>query len=156
MIYRQIWKFYFQLSYPFVAKYVWNLTLLFFSHVRRAKITEITVEVTKMQKEIDQYSQENTTYLTYEKRLACISRKHNLPHIWEKVRDCISWNQQGIGSLSWTLLHMISYFSHYQICSYQQRQIWLHHCEWWHWLLHLCGTSFKVFVSQLFEDCSHM
>lgn len=34
----------------------------------RAKITELAAEIAKMQKEVDQFNQENATFLTYEKR----------------------------------------------------------------------------------------
>lgn len=34
----------------------------------RAKITELAAEIAKMQKEVDQFDQENATFLTYEKR----------------------------------------------------------------------------------------
>ena len=34
----------------------------------RAKVSELTTEITRMQKEIEKYSQENETYLSYEKR----------------------------------------------------------------------------------------
>ena len=34
----------------------------------RAKITDLATEISRMQKEVDQFNQENATFLTYEKR----------------------------------------------------------------------------------------
>lgn len=34
----------------------------------RAKITDLAIEISRMQKEVDQFNQENATFLTYEKR----------------------------------------------------------------------------------------
>lgn len=34
----------------------------------RAKITDLGAEISKLQKEIDSFNQENSTFLTYEKR----------------------------------------------------------------------------------------
>ena len=34
----------------------------------RAKITDLATEISKMQKEIDTFNQENSTFLNYEKR----------------------------------------------------------------------------------------
>ncbi|KAK3716751.1 hypothetical protein QZH41_018232, partial [Actinostola sp. cb2023] len=34
----------------------------------RAKMTELNIEITKLRKEVDQYNQENSTYLSYEKK----------------------------------------------------------------------------------------
>lgn len=36
--------------------------------VNRSKITELTTETSKLHKEIENYNQENSVYLSYEKR----------------------------------------------------------------------------------------
>ena len=46
-----------------------NLLLLIF----RAKIAELATEISRLQKEIDTFNQENATFLTYEKR--CVHHK---------------------------------------------------------------------------------
>ncbi|XP_028401996.1 intraflagellar transport protein 74 homolog isoform X2 [Dendronephthya gigantea] len=40
----------------------------YFMGLLRAKVSELTTEIARMQKDIDKYSQEHETYLTYEKR----------------------------------------------------------------------------------------
>ena len=48
--------------------YWWSTTIDFFLVQCRAKISELSTEIAKMQKEVDQFSQENSAYVTYEKR----------------------------------------------------------------------------------------
>ncbi len=63
-------------SFPFI--YVHILFFLVFSCTDslpssvRAKIQELSQEIGKLTQEIDQYNQDNATYLTFEKRHVCV------------------------------------------------------------------------------------
>ena len=53
----------------------------------RAKITDLATEISRMQKEVDQFNQENATFLTYEKRyvhhyLTCQVISDNLSNVF--------------------------------------------------------------------------
>ena len=58
-----------QFCFPFInvavkQKAVLSLIYIIF----RAKITDLATEISRMQKEVDQFNQENATFLTYEKQ----------------------------------------------------------------------------------------
>ena len=57
----------------------------------RAKITDLATEISRMQKEVDQFNQENATFLTYEKRYVYVHHtciKGIIRQPWFKFIEC--------------------------------------------------------------------
>lgn len=74
-----IWYCYTFMKSWFVRSLFWVRSiaefLLFFFRIR-SKISELTTEINKLQKEIEMYNQENSVYLSYEKRWVILQLKH--------------------------------------------------------------------------------